>query len=96
MVDKNLKNLIIKRNRCRKAWKKNKGSENYAKFRLARQKVENARKDFYLNSFENCIGDSRQVYSFLNELEGANNSSSQVPFLIKDGKKVESMTSVKI
>ena len=56
--------------------------------------MENAskekKKNFYLNRFVNCIGDSRQVYRFLNELKGANNSSNQVQFLIKDGKKVES------
>ena len=72
--DKSLRNQISKRNLLHRKWKQNKSdSRQLSKFKAARAKVEQLikkkKKEFYLEKFNKCIGDSRQVYRFLNELK---------------------------
>ena len=59
-----------------------KGAE---KFKLLRHKfgksVKTAKKYFYAQKFESCIGDSRQTYKLLNDIKGTTRKSSQVPAL---------------
>ena len=55
------------------------------KFKLLRDKfeksVKKAKKDFYRQKFESCIGDSRQTYKLLNDIKGSTRKSSKVPAL---------------
>ena len=40
--------------------------------------VIKAKKDFYRQKFESCMGDSRQTYKLINDIKGTNLKSSQV------------------
>ena len=63
------------------------------KFKALRTKVEKtikAKKNFYYEQkFSKCIGDSKQVYKFLNEVKGVTIKNSKVPYLIKDGRRID-------
>ena len=73
--DKNMKNLIRKRNQSHKSWKRERqNNQEFEKFKAVRSKVEKTfkakRNSYYEQKFSKCIGDSKQVYKFLNELKG--------------------------
>ena len=57
------------------------------KFKALRTKVEKTTKakknSYYEQKFSNCIGDSKQVYKFLNELKGVTIKNSNVHYPIK-------------
>ena len=62
---------------------------NYLKkvnFFYQRQKVEKfiriAKKDYYYQKFNKCIGDSRQVFKVLNEINGKTAKSSKISALL--------------
>ena len=81
-----LKNLRSKRNKAHRNWKKN--TENSIllnTFTNLRKKFEQAvkmnKRKFYWNKLKNCIGDSRQTYKLLNELNGKSISRFTVPIL---------------
>ena len=54
-------------------------------FKLLRNKfetcVKKAKRDFYRQKFESCMGDSRQTYKLFNDIKEINRKSSQVPAL---------------
>ena len=54
-------------------------------FKRLRANFENsvkiAKRDFYANRFESCIGDSKQKYQSLNDLSGKSHVSKNVQFL---------------
>ena len=73
--DKNMKNLICKRNQSHKSWKMDRqNNQKLEKFKALRSKLEKtikAKKNFhYEQKFSKCIGDSKEVYKLLNELKG--------------------------
>ena len=43
--------------------------------------VKKAKKDFYRQKFESCIGNSRQTYKLLNDIKGTTRKTSKVPAL---------------
>ena len=51
--------------------------EKFKKLRLKQCSV--AKKDFYLNKFKSCLGNKRQVYKLINDLNGKVLSSFKVP-----------------
>ena len=92
--DKNLKNLICKKNQSHKSWKMDRqNNTKVEKFKALRIKVEKtikAKKKFYYEQkFSKCIGDSKQVYNLLNELKGVTVKNSKVPCLITDGRRID-------
>ena len=92
--DKTLKNLICKRNQLHKTWKKDKKNRGKIdKFKGLRTKVEKTikakKKHYYEQIFLKCIGDSKQVYKFINELKGVTSKNTNIPSLSKKGKRVE-------
>ena len=91
--DKSLRNQITKQNLHRK-WKKNKSDcRQLSKFKAARAEVEQLikkqKKEFYLEKFNKCIGDSRQIYRFLNELKGIKGKKCSVPVLVENGQRFD-------
>ena len=81
-----LKNLRFKKNKAHRNMKQNpQNNEAATKFKLLRNKfetcVKKAKKDFYRQIFESCMGDSRQTYKLINDIKGTNRKSSQVPAL---------------
>ena len=60
-------------------------NEAATNFKLLRNKfetcVKKAKKDFYRQKFESCMGDSRQTYKLINDIKETNRKSSQVPAL---------------
>ena len=92
--DKSLRNQISKRNLLHRKWKKNKSDcRQLSKFKAARAKVEQLikkkKKEFYLEKFNKCIGDSRQIYRFLNELKGIKGKKCSVPVLVENGQRLD-------
>ena len=92
--DKTLKNLICKRNQLHKSWKKDKKNRGKLdKFKGLRTKVEKTikakKKHYYEQIFLKCIGDSKQVYKFINELKGVTCKNTNIPSLSKNSKRVE-------
>ena len=92
--DKNMKNLICKRNQSHKSWKMDRqNNQKLEKFKALRTKVEKTIKakknSYYEQKFSKCIGDSKQVYKFLNELKGVSSKNSKVPYLIKNGRRID-------
>ena len=84
--DNKLKSLRNKRNKAHKNWKMNPHNSDYLKvfkdLRNTFQKtLETTKKQFYLNKFKSCVGDSRQTYKLLNEIKGEQKSASSVPYL---------------
>ena len=81
-----LKNLRTKRNLAHKRWKQNPHEPSFlSRFKKLRTKFEQAvktsKKQYYWNKFKSCIGDSRQTYKLLNELNGNNKTQLHVPLL---------------
>ena len=81
-----LKNLRNKRNAAHRKWKNNpENPETLVNFKKQRQKFENAvkckKRTHYMNKFRHCIGDSRQTYKLLNELNCKNLAQSNIPVL---------------
>ena len=68
-------------------------NQKLEKFKALRTKVEKTiiakKNSFYEQKFSKCIGDSKQVYKFLNELKGVTIKNSKVPYQIKDGRRVD-------
>ena len=84
--DNKLKSLRNKRFKAHKIWKLNPHNSDYLKvfkdLRNTFQKtLETTKKQFYLNKFKSCVGDSRQTYKLLNEIKGEQKSASSVPYL---------------
>ena len=78
-----MKKSFIKRNRIYKLWKSDKlNSLKKVNFLNQLQKVEKliriAKKDHYYQKFNKCIGDSRQVFKVLNEINGKTAKSSKI------------------
>ena len=71
-ASKEIKKAISSRSRLYKEWKCNKTNETKSK------------KNYYYNKFNNCIGDSRQVFKISNEIIGKCPRSGNVP-LLKNG-----------
>ena len=44
--------------------------------------AETNKKQFYLNKFKSYVGNSRQTYKSLNEIEGEHKYANSVPYLI--------------
>ncbi len=81
---------INKRNRLHRAWCKNKSNvKARERFVTARKKCELAirqsKKLLYMNKFNSCIGDSRQTFELLNELQGKLGKESDGINVIEDG-----------
>ena len=92
--DKKMKNLICKRNQSHKSWTMDhQNNQKLEKLKALRTKVEKtikAKKNFYYEQkFSKCIGDSKQVYKLLNELKGVTIKNSNVPYIIKDGRRID-------
>ena len=73
--DNRLKNLRVRGNRAFQIWKSNKNdTDELQKLKSLRSQFEDetkgAKRKFYLNKFNSCIGDSRQTYELLNEING--------------------------
>ena len=69
-----------------KKWKKDKSNLNLLnKFQNIRIRLEKstkkAKKTYYKKKFENCIGDSRQIFNLLNELNGKTLINTTIPQL---------------
>ena len=84
--DNKLKSLRNKRNKAHKNWKMNPHNSDYLKvfkdLRNTFQKtLETTKKQFYLNKFKSCVGDSRQTYKLLNEIKGEQKNANSVPYL---------------
>ena len=84
--DNKLKSLRNKRNKAHKNWKMNPHNSDYLKvfkdLRNTFQKtLETTKKQFYLNKFKSCVGDSRQTYKLLNEIKAEQKNASSVPYL---------------
>ena len=84
--DNKLKSLRNKRNKAHKNWKLNPHNSDYLKvfkdLRNTFQKtLETTKKQFYLNKFKSCVGDSRKTYKLLNEIKGEQKSANSVPYL---------------
>ena len=45
------------------------------------QAVKTSKKQYHWNKFISCIGDSRQTYKLLNELNGKNKTQLHIPSL---------------
>ena len=81
-----LKSLRNKRNKAHKNWKMNPhNSDDLKVFKDMRntfqKAVETTKKQFYLNKFKSCVGDSRQTYKLLNEIKGEQKNANSVPYL---------------
>ena len=90
---KELKNAILKRNKLHKIWKLDVSNiENKNNFHNKRKNVEimirKLKKEYYFKKFNNCIGDSRQVFKLLNEINGKQKGSSKVPTIQLEGTNV--------
>ena len=78
-----LKNLISKRNRFYRAWSLNLSNPlALQRYKIQRLKVEKelmiAKSRFYCEKFENCIGDSGQVYRFLDTTKGKSRKNAVI------------------
>ena len=94
LFDKNMKNLICIRNQSHKPWKMDRqNNQKVEKFRALRTKLEKTLKakknSYYEQKFSKCIGDSKQVYKFLIELKGVTIKNSKVPYITKDGRRID-------
>ena len=84
--DNRLKNLRQKRNHDYYKYKGNKNNNDLLKkikecrLRLEKQ-LKLRKKQFYLNSFQKCLGNSRQTFKLLNELKGKSYKSQNFPIL---------------
>ena len=50
--------------------------------------IRKLRKEYYFKRSNNCIGDSRQVFKLLNEINGKQKGSSKVPTVQLEGTNV--------
>ena len=78
-----LKNLISKRNRLHRTWNLNlSNSLALQRYTIQRLKVEKelkrAKSSFYYEKFENRIGDSGQVYRFLDTIKTKSRNNAAV------------------
>ena len=91
-----LKNMKTKRNLYHKNWKMNKNEANLKKFKLARDKFNKelaaCKTKFYADKFDGCIGNTRQVYKLLNELQGKTAKKEKFPILTSCTQKIKSPT----
>ena len=84
--DNRLKNLHQKRNHAYYKYKENKNNndllKNFKEYRIRLEKQLKWRiKQFYLNSFQKRLGNSRQTFKLLNELKGKSYRSQNFPIL---------------
>ena len=83
--DNRLKNLRQKRNHAYYKYKENKNDDLLKKFKECRMRLEKQlklrKKQFHLNSFQKCLGNSRQTFKLLNELKGKSYKSQNFPIL---------------
>ena len=92
--DKSLRNQNFKRNLLHRKWKKKKiDCRQLPNFIAARANVgpliKKKKKEFYLEEFNKCIGDSRQLYRLLNELKGIKGKNSSIPVLVEVGQSID-------
>ena len=84
-VSNEIKNLRTHKNKAHRKWKSTRNINHLNYFKRLRAKfenlVKNAKKEFYANRFESCIGDSRQTYKLLNDLSGKSQVSRNIPIL---------------
>ena len=88
-----MKNAILKRNKLHKIWNLDVSNiENENNFHIKRKNVEimirKLKKEYYFKRFNNCIGDSRQVFKLLKEINGKEKRSSKVPTIQLEGTNV--------
>ena len=81
-----MKNLRSKRNKAYKAWKSDTTNEALkVKLEEIRKvfegSVKKSKKIFYGNKFNSCIGDSRQIYKLINDLNGKVKAKEIIPSL---------------
>ena len=84
--DNRLKNVRVRRHRAFQNWRSNKNdTEKLQKFKSLRSQFEDetkgAKRKFFLNKFNSCIGDSRQTYKLLNEINGKKVTNNTIPCL---------------
>ena len=84
--DNKIKNMRTQRNLIHRKWKADKSngslSKKFTDIRLQLEKsIKTAKKVYYRNMFEKCIGDSRQTFKLLNELSGKHLVNNAVPKL---------------
>ena len=82
--DNKLKNLRSKRNKAYKAWKSDTTNESLkVKFQEIRKvfegSVKKSNKNLYWKKFNSCIGDSRQIYKLINDLNGKVKAKENIP-----------------
>ena len=49
-----------------------------------RSEIRSSRKKFYKKKFQTCIGDSRQIYKFLNMLKGSKGNNRDVSDIVSE------------
>ena len=92
--DNKLKNLRSERNRAHSKWKRDPSNlpllYRFKEIRIRFEKnVKSAKRIYYKNMFDNCLGDSRKTFALFNESSGKtrpNNSFIKLASCISDTK----------
>ena len=88
-ISNKIKNLITKRNKQHHLLVQSKYT-HLIKLRYkelndrVRSEIRSSKKSFCLKKFQTCIGDSRQIYKFLNMLKGSNGSNRDISDIISE------------
>ena len=73
--------MRVEKNKAHRSIKQNQNNEAATKFKLLPNKfetcVKKAKREFYRQKFESCMGDSGQTYKLINDIKGTNRKSSQ-------------------
>lgn len=84
-MNNRIKNLRCKRNHAYYKWKKSRQTHELQRFQLLREKFERyikmSKKAYFSRMFQSSIGDSRQTYKLLNDLNGKNICNRNAPRL---------------
>ena len=74
---------IKKKHKLYHEYLEKKNDESYEKYKAYRNKltrlIKNAKKDYYKNLFENCMGDSSKIWEIVNELMNKKKTKSTLP-----------------
>ena len=85
LLSNSTKNLKLKRNKAHRPWKSSQLEADFNTLKYLRLKlnalITKTKRNYYRDKFNQTIGDSRQVYTLLNDIRGINNKSEIVPKL---------------